>query len=104
MGGHLPPPVAVAGHEPGDRAVATLVPTSVESDRAGTASGVNSAVSRAGFLFATGLLGGILQQGGPQLFSGFHMAMAIAAVACVFATLAVFIIKPGPHVDFIPRD
>jgi predicted MFS family arabinose efflux permease len=61
----------------------TLVLTSVESDRAGTASGVNSAVSRAGSLFAIALLGGVLQQGGPQLFSGFHMAMALAAVACV---------------------
>jgi predicted MFS family arabinose efflux permease len=82
----------------------TLVLTSVESDRAGTASGVNSAVSRAGSLFAIALLGGVLQQGGRQLFSGFHMAMAVAAVACVLATLAVFIIEPGPHVDFIPRD
>ena len=31
------------------------------------------------------------------------MAMTVA-VACVLATLAVFIIEPGPHVDFIPRD
>jgi EmrB/QacA subfamily drug resistance transporter len=82
----------------------TLVLTSVESNRAGTASGVNSAVSRAGSLFAIALLGGVLQQGGPQLFAGFHIAMAVAAVACVLATLAVFIIEPGPHVDFIPRD
>jgi hypothetical protein len=29
---------------------------------------------------------------------------AAAAVACILATLAVFIIGPGPHVDFIPRD
>jgi MFS family permease len=88
-------------------AIAPLTPlvlTSVESDRAGTASGVNSAVSRAGSLFAIALLGGVLQQGGSQLFSGLHMAMAVAAVACVLATLAVFIIEPGPHVDFIPRD
>ena len=82
----------------------TLVLTSVEPDRAGTASGVNSAVSRAGSLFAIALLGGVLQHGGPQLFSGFHVAMVVAAVACLLATLAVFIIEPGPHVDFIPRD
>ena len=81
----------------------TLVLTSVESDRAGTASGVNSAVARAGSLFAIALLGGVLQQGGPQLFSEFYMAMAVAAVAYVLATLVVFIIEPGPHVDFIPR-
>jgi hypothetical protein len=47
---------------------------------------------------------GVLQQGGPQLLSAFHMAMAVAAVACVLAMLAVFIFEPGPHVDFIPRD
>ncbi|MDQ8727540.1 MFS transporter [Bradyrhizobium sp. LHD-71] len=82
----------------------TLVLTSVEPDRAGTASGVNGAVSRAGSLFAIALLGGVMQQGGPQLFAGFHTAMALAAIACVLATLAVFIIEPGPHVDFIPRD
>lgn len=82
----------------------TLVLTSVESDRAGTASGVNSAVSRAGSLFAISLLGGVLQQGGPELFVGFYTAMVVAAVACVLATLAVFIIEPGPHVDFVPRD
>jgi EmrB/QacA subfamily drug resistance transporter len=82
----------------------TLVLTSVESNRAGTASGVNGAVSRAGSLFAIAMLGGVLQQGGPQLFSGFYTAMAVAAVASVLATLAVFIIEPGPHVDFIPRD
>ncbi len=87
-----------------DAPLMTLVLTSVEPDRAGTAAGVNSAVTRAGPLFAIALLGGVLQQGGPQLFSGFHMAMAIAAVACVLATLAVFIIEPGPHVDFVPRD
>jgi EmrB/QacA subfamily drug resistance transporter len=82
----------------------TLVLTSVEPDRAGTASGINSAVSRAGSLFAIALLGGVLQQGGPQLFAAFHTAMIVAAGACVLATLAVFIIEPGPHVDFIPRD
>jgi len=83
--------------------LATLVLTSVEPDRAGTASGVNSAVSRAGALFAVALLGGVLQHGGPRLFSGFHMAMAAAAVACVLAAVAVLIIEPGPHVDFVPR-
>jgi hypothetical protein len=89
-------PVARAGHELSDCALDDLVLTSVESDRAGTASGVNSTVSRARPLFAIALLGGVLPQGGPQLFAGFHMAMAVAAVACVLATLVVFIVKPGP--------
>jgi MFS family permease len=82
----------------------TLVLTSVEPDRAGTAAGLNSAVSRAGSLFAIALLGGVMQQGGPPLFSGFHLAMAAAAVACVLSMVAVFIIEPGPHVDYIPRN
>src|SRR5262249_32726385 len=51
--------------------LSTLVLTSVAPDRAGTAAGVNSAVSRAGSLVAIALLGGVLQQDGPQLFSGF---------------------------------
>lgn len=82
----------------------TLVLTSVEPERAGTASAINSTVSRAGSLFAIALLGGVMQHGGPHLFAGFHMAMAIAAATCALAALAVFIIEPGPHVDFIPRD
>jgi EmrB/QacA subfamily drug resistance transporter len=82
----------------------TLVLTSVESDRAGTASGINGAVSRAGALFAIAVLGGVLQEGGPQLFSGFYMAMSIAAGTSILATLVVFTIEPRPHVDFFPRD
>ena len=62
-----------------------------------------SSRASAGSLFAIALLGGVLQQGGPQLFSGFHMAMAVAAVTCVLATLAVFL-STGARVDFIPRD
>ncbi|SBV32336.1 conserved membrane protein of unknown function [uncultured Sphingopyxis sp.] len=81
----------------------TLVLTSVDADRAGTAAGINSAVSRAGSLIAIAMLGGVLQQGGPQLFSGFYAAMIGAAIASLLAALAVFIIEPGPHVDFIPR-
>jgi hypothetical protein len=43
----------------------------------------------------------------PSLFASRSVVgvnLAVAAVACVLATLAVFIIEPGPHVDFIPRD
>ena len=89
----LPHLVAPLGMSLAIAPLTTLVLTSVESDRAGTASGVN-ARSRAGSLFAIGQLGAVLQQGGPQLFSGFHMATA--AVACVPAMLAVFVIGPGP--------
>jgi hypothetical protein len=67
-----PHPVAGAGHELGDRAVDDLSSSHPSSPIApGTASGVNSAVSRAGSLFAIALLGGPLQQDGPQLFLEF---------------------------------
>ena len=56
----------------------------------------STARSGAGSLFAIALLGGVLQQGDPQLFSGLHTAMAVAAGTCVLATLVVFIIEPGP--------
>ena len=43
----------------------TAVLSAVDEHHVGTASGLNSAVSRAGSLFAVALLGGVLQQGGP---------------------------------------
>ena len=82
----------------------TLVLTSVDPGRAGTASGVNSAVSRAGALVAVALLGGVLRQGGPALIDGFHLALIAAAISCALATLAALLIEPGPHVDWVPRD
>jgi hypothetical protein len=50
------------------------------------------------------LPGGDPWQGGPQLFSGFHVATAITSVTCVIAALSVLNIEPGPLVDFLPRD
>jgi hypothetical protein len=45
----------------------------------------------------------------PILLLALSMSLAIAplttlVLTSVLATLAVFIIEPGPHVDFIPRD
>jgi EmrB/QacA subfamily drug resistance transporter len=84
--------------------LATLVLTSVDPDRAGTAAGINSAVSRAGGLLAVALLGGVLQQREPKLTVGFQASMAISAAVCVLAALAALVIEPGPHVDFRPAD
>jgi MFS family permease len=83
--------------------LSTLVLTSVDSDHAGTAAGINSSVSRVGSLVAVALIGGVLQ-GGPGLIQAFHLAMAAAAASCVLAALTVLIIQPGPHADWIPRD
>jgi MFS family permease len=84
--------------------LATLVLTSVDADRAGVASGVNSAISRTGSLLAVALLGGVLQMDGPALFQGLHAALIVSALSCVLATLAALIIEPGVHVDYIPPD
>lgn len=84
--------------------LATLVLTSVVPDRAGTAAGINGAVSRAGGLLGIALLGGVLQQREPKLTVGFQASMAISAVVCVLAALAALVIEPGPHVDFHPEE
>lgn len=82
----------------------TLVLTSVEVDRAGTAAGVNSAVSRAGSLLTVALLGSVLRESGSGLIEGFHTVMFWSAVVSVLAAFSVLIIEPGPHLDFFPQD
>jgi predicted MFS family arabinose efflux permease len=72
----------------------TLVLTSVDAGHAATASGFNSAVSRAGSLSAVALLGGVLQKSGTELIGGFHMAMLVSAAACVVAVAAALAIAP----------
>ena len=74
----------------------TLVLTSVDVSHAATASGFNSAVSRAGSLAAVALLGSVLQQSGSELIGGFHEAMLISAVACAVAVIAAISIAPPP--------
>jgi MFS family permease len=77
----------------------TLVLTSVDANHAATASGFNSAVSRAGSLTAVALLGNILQRSGVALIDGFHQAMLVSAAACIVAALAGFSIAPPPEAD-----
>jgi MFS family permease len=72
----------------------TLVLTSVDASHAATASGFNSAVSRAGSLAAVALLGSLLQQSGAELIVGFHMAMLASAAACTVAIVAAVSIAP----------
>ncbi|MBR0716527.1 MFS transporter [Bradyrhizobium liaoningense] len=80
----------------------TLVLTSVESDRAGTRL-ASTARSRApGRSSLSPCPAASCSRAVPSC--SFRMAMADAAVALVLATLAVFIIGPGSHVDFIPPD
>jgi EmrB/QacA subfamily drug resistance transporter len=67
----------------------TAVLSSVEESHVGTASGLNSAVARAGGLIAVALLGIVLSRQGPALVAAFHgAALAGAALALVSAATA----------------
>jgi EmrB/QacA subfamily drug resistance transporter len=68
----------------------TAVLASVDASHTGAASGLNSAVARLGGLVATAMLGGVLAARGVALFSAFHIAAGICAVACVAAAFASF--------------
>ena len=65
----------------------TAVLASVDPQHTGTASGLNSALSRTGGLFATALLGGVLTAGGGLLISRFHDALIVGAAVAVGASL-----------------
>ncbi|MGQ0558870.1 MAG: DHA2 family efflux MFS transporter permease subunit [Sphingosinicella sp.] len=67
----------------------TAVLGSVDPTHVATASGLNSAVSRAGGLFVTALLGAVLAQEGAALVTGFHAAcLAGAAMAALAGLIA----------------
>jgi EmrB/QacA subfamily drug resistance transporter len=79
----------------------TAVLKSVDAEHTGSASGLNSAVARLGGLVATALLGGVLSAKGLALFSAFHFAAGICAVACAGASIAIFYSMASLRV---PRD
>jgi len=68
----------------------TAVLSAVDVRHAGSASGLNSAVARAGGLVATALLGAVLSAEGEELWVAFHMAMIVAAATCAAAALSIF--------------
>jgi EmrB/QacA subfamily drug resistance transporter len=74
----------------------TAVLGSVDEHHVGTASGLNSAVSRAGGLIVVGLLGAVLSREGPALISALHgAALAGAGLALVSAATAFLTLPPG---------
>lgn len=79
----------------------TLVLTSVDEQHAATASGFNSAVSRAAQLSAVALLGGIFELSGSELVERFHVAMFAAAAACLVAGAAAASIAPNEPLDLM---
>jgi EmrB/QacA subfamily drug resistance transporter len=79
----------------------TAVLSSVDARHTGSASGFNSAVSRAGGLIATALLGAVLASRGDQLAHGFRIAALIGAGAALAASASAFFLlsdskKGGP--------
>ena len=75
----------------------TLVLTSVDETYAGTASGFNGAISRAGSLVAIALLGGLLSGVGEVSIAHMHTAMLCCAIACLASASAIQLLVPKPN-------
>jgi EmrB/QacA subfamily drug resistance transporter len=73
----------------------TAVLSAVDARHTGSASGLNSAVARAGGLVATALLGGVLAARGSALTAGVHLAMVACAAACLAAAVLGFVLIGG---------
>jgi EmrB/QacA subfamily drug resistance transporter len=79
----------------------TAVLSSVDEHHVGTASGLNSAVSRAGGLIVVALLGAVLSRTGPALIAALHGAalvgagLALVSALTAFATLGAVRLKGG---------
>jgi EmrB/QacA subfamily drug resistance transporter len=77
----------------------TAVLSSVDNRHSGSASGLNSAVSRSAGMMATALVGGVLGASGAALVSQFHVTCvacacaSIAAAACAFLLVRVEVPK-----------
>jgi EmrB/QacA subfamily drug resistance transporter len=80
----------------------TAVLTSVDSRHTGSASGLNSALARAGGLIATALLGAVLAAKGQALVQGFHSALVVGAIAAVGAGAGAFVLIADKKKDRRP--
>ena len=74
----------------------TLVLTSVDDKYAGTASGFKGAISRAGSLVATALLGGLFSGVGEVSVAHMHTAMLCCAIVRLASAAAIQLVVPGP--------
>jgi hypothetical protein len=89
----LPPLVVVAmGMAAVAAPLTTAVLASVDTEHEGSASGLNSALARAGGLIATALLGSVLAGQGRSLVTGFHVAALAGAGACALAAACAFLL------------
>lgn len=69
---------------------------SVDARHTGTASGLNSAVSRSGGLIATALLGAVLGRRGEALIASFHAVALVAALIAVAAAASAALLLGNP--------
>lgn len=76
----------------------TAVLSAVDEHHVGTASGINSAVSRAGGLIVTALLGAALSQRGTDLVGALHGAALIGAGLALLSALTAFATLGGIRV------
>jgi len=73
----------------------TAVLGAVDEHHVGTASGLNSAVSRAGGLIVTALLGAVLSQQGDALVAALHDAALVGAVLALLSAVTAFATLSG---------
>jgi EmrB/QacA subfamily drug resistance transporter len=76
----------------------TAVLSAVDEHHAGTASGLNSAVSRAGGLIVTALLGAVLSQQGEALVTALHHAALVGTALALLSALTAFATLGGARV------
>jgi EmrB/QacA subfamily drug resistance transporter len=69
----------------------TAVLGAVDEHHVGTASGLNSAVSRSGGLIVVALLGAVLSHRGPELIAALHGAALVGAALAVVASLTAWL-------------
>lgn len=95
--GYFPPILTISlGMSLAVAPLTTLVLTSVDGKYAGTASGFNGAVSRAGSLVAVALLGGLLSGTGAASIAHMHTAMLYGALVCLASVAAIQLLVPDP--------
>ena len=81
----------------------TAVLSAVDEHHVGTASGLNSAVSRAGGLIVVALLGGVLSRSGAALIAGLHGAAVAGAGLALVASLTAFATLGGERAQAVRR-
>jgi EmrB/QacA subfamily drug resistance transporter len=102
----LPPILAVsAGMAIAVAPLTTAVLGAVDEHHVGTASGLNSAVSRSGGLIVVALLGAVLSHRGAALIAALHgaalvgAALALLSALTAFATLSGARVRPSPGTE-----